>query len=256
MNRPLALIVLSLTMTAAALLWLMWLVKPVRPTRHTKPAIGNESNISPKTWPTFAFLPTQSHHIFAQGTKAPWPTIANDSTFSIQKPGVCYPQFIDPFAGASSFTLHLRNFGPGDWCHPLPGANVISPYGERDGRQHTGTDLKTVPGDTIRAAFAGVVFMSEPFSGYGNCVQLRHGNGLTTLYSHNERNLVKAGQTVATGQPIAIEGRTGRATTEHLHFEIRVDGQPYNSELVFDHENGTLRRHSIVFRKNSQPAIQ
>jgi murein DD-endopeptidase MepM/ murein hydrolase activator NlpD len=234
MNRHLWAITASLCLLAAGFLGLLGLICPRTSIRPRTP-IGP----SPLSWPTFSLIPSTTNHLFTQGTTALWQSGAAEA--------------IDPFGGQSLFTLHLNHYSDGDWCYPLPGANVISPYGERDGRIHTGTDIKTTPGDTIRAAFSGVVTMSAPFSDYGNCVQIRHSNGLTTLYSHNDTNLVNEGQAVRAGQPIALEGRTGRATTEHLHFEIRVAGQAYNSEMVFDHDNNTLRRHKLVFRRNGEP---
>lgn len=161
----------------------------------------------------------------------------------------------DPFAGGSKFTLNLANIAKEEWCYPLPGAKVISPFGARGGRRHTGTDLKTRPGDNILAAFDGVVTMSQPYSGYGNCIVIRHGNGLETLYSHNVKNLVKVGEQVKAGQKIALTGRTGRATTEHLHFEVRVKGRPYNSNLIFNHVSRQLHRHKVTFTKGGQASI-
>ena len=113
-------------------------------------------------------------------------------------------------------------------CYPLPGAKVISPYGRRGGRGHSGVDLKTKPDDEIRAAFDGEVVFSAKYAGYGNLVRILHGNGLETYYSHNSKNLVKVGDRVKAGDVIALTGRTGRATTEHLHFETRINGRAYD----------------------------
>ena len=162
----------------------------------------------------------------------------------------------DPFGGGSKFTLKLANIASEAWSYPLPGAKVISPFGPRGGRRHSGTDLKTKPNDDILAAFDGVVTMSQVYSGYGNCIVVRHANGLETLYSHNSKNLVKVGDHVKAGQRIALTGRTGRATTEHLHFEIRVAGRPYNSDLVFNHVTRQLRTHQVTFTKGGQATVQ
>jgi murein DD-endopeptidase MepM/ murein hydrolase activator NlpD len=135
------------------------------------------------------------------------------------------------------------------WCYPLPGAKVISPFGARGGRRHTGTDLKTKPNDNILAAFDGDVVFSGPYAAYGNLIRIKHNNGLETYYSHNSKNLVKVGDKVKAGQVIALTGRTGRATTEHLHFETRVNGQAVNSNKYFDHQNHTIRLK--VFKKTS-----
>ena len=128
------------------------------------------------------------------------------------------------------------------WCFPLPGAKVISPYGQRGGRQHTGVDLKTKAKDKIYAAFDGEVVFSGKFHGYGNLVRIKHANGLETYYAHNSKNMVKVGQHVKAGQVIALVGQTGRATTPHLHFETRVNGKPQNPTNYFDMTNHTLRK--------------
>ena len=133
------------------------------------------------------------------------------------------------------------------WCYPLAGAKVISPYGSRGGRTHSGTDLKTKPNDNILAAFDGEVVFSGLYAGYGNLIRIKHANGLETYYSHNAKNLVRAGDQVTAGQVIALTGRTGRATTEHLHFETRINGRSINSDKYFDHVNHTLRLNA--FRK-------
>ena len=124
---------------------------------------------------------------------------------------------------------------------PEPGAKVISPFGSRGGRRHTGVDLKTVNKDNILAAFAGEVVFSGPFAGYGNLIRIRHDNGLETYYSHNSKNLVKVGDQVKAGQIIGLTGQTGRASTPHLHFETRIGGQAVNPNRFFDHDTHTLR---------------
>lgn len=127
------------------------------------------------------------------------------------------------------------------WCYPLPGAKVISPYGARGRSSHSGTDLKTKPNDNILAAFDGEVVFSGTYYGYGNLVRIKHANGLETYYSHNSKNLVKVGDYVHAGDVVALTGRTGRATTEHLHFETRINGKHVNSARFFDHANHQLR---------------
>ena len=109
--------------------------------------------------------------------------------------------------------------GSKDGCYPLPGAKVISPYKNNRGtHRHTGVDLKTKPNDPIYAVADGVVTMSKNYSGYGKCIILKHADGTETL----------EGEKVRGGQKIALTGKTGRATTEHLHFEVRKNGKPVN----------------------------
>lgn len=155
----------------------------------------------------------------------------------------------DPYGGKSELLVDLTAIGNDEWHFPLPGAKVISHYGSRGGRRHSGVDLKTRPNDSIYAVFDGIVTMSEVFAGYGNCIKIYHENGLVTLYSHNSRNLVKAGEYVKSGQAIALTGRTGRATTEHLHFEVRVNDRHYDPQLLFDYATKKLKRHKLIFKK-------
>lgn len=159
----------------------------------------------------------------------------------------------DPFARGNQFTINFANYTVEEWCYPLPGAKLLSPFG--GARHHGGTDIKTFAGDTTRAAFPGEVILSGPYYGYGNCVVLRHANGLETLYSHHSRNLVKVGQWLHAGDPIGIEGRTGRATTDHLHFETRVKGKAFDSERIFDHTSRTLRRQVFVVTKKKDGSL-
>ena len=126
---------------------------------------------------------------------------------------------------------HTKNLSEGSngGCYPLPGAKVISPYkNNRGSHHHTGVDLKTKPNDPIYAVGDGVVTMSKNYSGYGKCIIIKHSDGTETLYAHNSKNYVKEGEKVKAGQKIALTGRTGRATTEHLHFEVRKNGKPVN----------------------------
>lgn len=129
----------------------------------------------------------------------------------------------DPFTITNTFRLDLEKIEEKAWAYPLPDARVISPYGGR--RRHSGVDLKTKPNDEIYAAFDGVVVASGPYYGYGNCIRIKHAYGLETLYSHQSKNMVKKGDKVKAGQVIGLTGRTGRATTEHLHFEVSFGGK-------------------------------
>lgn len=159
----------------------------------------------------------------------------------------------DPFEKSRQFTINFANYADEEWCYPLPGGKVISHFG--GARRHGGTDIKTKAGDTIRAAFPGEVILSGPYYAYGNFVVLRHANGLETAYSHNMRNLVKKGTWVQAGQPIALTGRTGRATTEHLHFETRVRGKSFDSSKIYDHAKHSIKREVMVFTKQKNGQI-
>lgn len=148
------------------------------------------------------------------------------------------------FSQRELIELPLEDIPDTEYSFPLPGGKVISPYGRGRGR-HSGIDIKTCAKDTIRSAFNGVVRMSKPYSAYGNVVVVRHDFGLETIYSHNFKNLVHCGDTVKAGQPIALTGRTGRASTEHLHFETRVNGQHFDPNIIFNMKEQTLNRQRI-----------
>lgn len=106
-------------------------------------------------------------------------------------------------------------------------ALLSSSYGNRvragsgDPRFHGGLDLRAPGGTPVYAAAAGMVVESGASGAYGNVVVVDHGGGLRTLYAHHQRNLVRAGDRVRRGQPIALVGHTGNATGDHLHFEVR-----------------------------------
>ena len=156
----------------------------------------------------------------------------------------------NPFEGSNQYKVDLANLDPKEWSYPLPDSKVISPYGGR--RRHSGVDIKTKPNDEILAAFDGEVTMSKPYYGYGNCIVIKHANGFETLYSHQSKNLVKVGDKVKAGQVIGLTGRTGRATTEHLHFEVRFMGKRFDPAIIFDHLNHSLHQHMVVFTKNGR----
>ena len=105
---------------------------------------------------------------------------------------------------------------------------VTSSFGRRRSSWHRGIDIKAESGTPVHAAAAGVVVMSGVGSRYGRVIKVEHDGGFVTVYAHNDRNLVEAGDRVDAGQMIATVGRTGRATTSHLHFEIRHQGRNYN----------------------------
>lgn len=129
-----------------------------------------------------------------------------------------------------------------DFLWPVDGGAFMRPFGEpRRHHLHAGIDIRGTLGQDILAAKDGTVaFGGGTKTGYGTMVILDHGDGVQTLYAHAQQVLVKEGESVRRGQAIARLGRTGNATTEHCHFEIRmenraVDPMPY----VF----GTMEAH-------------
>ena len=153
----------------------------------------------------------------------------------------------DPFTITNTFRLDLEKIEAKAWAYPLPDAKVISPYGGK--RRHSGVDLKTKANDEIVAAFDGEVVASGPYYGYGNCIRIKHAYGLETLYSHQSKNFVKKGDKVKAGQVIGLTGRTGRATTEHLHFEMSFGGRRLDPAIVFDHSNHKLKAATLHLTK-------
>ena len=97
-------------------------------------------------------------------------------------------------------------------------------YGTR--RLHAGTDFGVDEGTPVHAADGGVVVEAGWISGYGYTVIIDHGNGMSTLYAHNSDVAVSPGQTVSKGQVVSYSGNTGGSTGPHLHFEVRINGEP------------------------------
>jgi murein DD-endopeptidase MepM/ murein hydrolase activator NlpD len=99
-------------------------------------------------------------------------------------------------------------------------------YGDR--RMHTGIDITVPRGTALHATADGVVSFADRSGGNGNIVVIEHGQGLSTVYAHNTRNSVKAGQTVKRGEVIAYSGSTGVSTGPHVHYEVWRNGQSVN----------------------------
>ena len=111
---------------------------------------------------------------------------------------------------------------------------LSSKYGKRidpfTGKQdyHKGIDIAGKEGSSILAVADGVVTWSGERTGYGNLVEVNHGNGYLTRYGHNKQQLVEAGETVRKGEAIALMGSTGRSTGPHVHIEVVHDGKHVN----------------------------
>lgn len=116
---------------------------------------------------------------------------------------------------------------------PLPGApEITSPFGARKdpflGRaaMHTGVDLKEGYGADVRSTAGGRVAFAGTAGGYGNMVEIDHGNGLSTRYAHLSHIQVSEGESLSKGAVLGQVGTTGRSTGPHLHYEVRIDGEP------------------------------
>ena len=99
---------------------------------------------------------------------------------------------------------------------------------------HKGLDFAGRKGDDVIAVGDGVVSWSGKRYGYGNLVEINHGNGYATRYGHNQRNLVKVGDTVKKGELIALMGSSGRSTGPHVHFEVLRNGKAVNPSRFLD----------------------
>ena len=123
--------------------------------------------------------------------------------------------------------------GTGQLAWPVSGV-ITSGFGWREhpifGRQifHTGIDIGVDEGTPVHAADSGTVVYSGWMDGYGYAVVIDHGNGISTLCAHNSDLAVSEGQSVSKGAVIAYAGSTGNATGPHVHFEVRVNGDPVN----------------------------
>lgn len=115
---------------------------------------------------------------------------------------------------------------------PLNNAVITSGFGARmdpflgEAAVHTGIDFRAASGTPARATAGGTVIAADYTGGYGNMVEIDHGNGVTTRYGHLSRIDVTIGQVVAKGTVVGQTGSTGRSTGPHLHYEVRVDGAP------------------------------
>jgi len=135
---------------------------------------------------------------------------------------------------ASSSSSSGSSVGSGRLVRPIPGP-IESGFGPRvhpitgKTRMHNGLDMHGNAGDPIRAAADGTVILAGLKGGYGKAVMIDHGGGMVTLYAHQSKLLVKAGQRVKAGEVIGLIGSTGLSTGPHLHFEVRINGSPVNA---------------------------
>lgn len=189
-------------------------------------------------WQPKALVPTTSaaaaERAKGAATAKPAPAPAPKSTpVSIPKP--TSEDIRKPFpASLLSFLSPAKKptvVQSGKMLWPVNGA-VSSGFGSRGKRRHDGIDIPMPAGTPIRVARDGVVAAtgnnSPGFRGYGKFVLVDHGGGIKTLYAHCSKVNVKLGQRLRQGQVIAQVGRTGRASTNHVHFEVRLKDKPVN----------------------------
>lgn len=137
--------------------------------------------------------------------------------------------FIPAIASAEGMSFPLSGdieiTSPFGWrVHPIFGTEIF----------HSGIDIGAEEGQLVFAAATGIVSYAGWMSGYGNTVVLDHGNGLQTLYAHNEEVEPLQGQVVSKGEAIALAGSTGNSTGPHCHFEVDQDGDPVDPATYLD----------------------
>ena len=144
---------------------------------------------------------------------------------------------VDQVVRRGSKVLRSETYDGSPWR-----TSFANPLGERgwlsadfyDYPGHNGIDIAAPYGTTVRAAAEGKVAVAGWSGGYGRCVLIRHADGSETLYGHNSQLLVSPGQWVKQGEPIAKVGSTGNSTGNHVHFELRVDGQFLDPLIYLD----------------------
>lgn len=147
-----------------------------------------------------------------------------------------------------SVTIRLVEENDGGFKMPFKG-NITSDFGWRKYRPHYGTDIDLETGDTVGTAFDGMVRLAKYCNGYGNCVIIRHNNGLETVYGHLSKLEVQPGQQLKAGEMVGLGGNTGRSYGSHLHFEMRYLGQALDTEDFIDYTSGKLKSDTFVLRK-------
>jgi murein DD-endopeptidase MepM/ murein hydrolase activator NlpD len=124
---------------------------------------------------------------------------------------------------------------------PVREGYISSYFGERmdpfngEDAFHKGVDFASAAGADVLAVASGIVTWAGPREGYGNLVEINHGNGYVTRYAHAARTLVTVGDQVERGQAVAVVGSSGRSTGPHLHFEVVKDGRQIDPMTFVGH---------------------
>lgn len=153
------------------------------------------------------------------------PPPPGDSSSAPPSPSSAPPS---PSPSPSALAPSAKGGAPLSW--PLRGV-LYGRFGVREGRRHDGIDIAAPEGTAVAAAADGTVIFAGEQAGYGFLAILRHEGGLVTVYAHNSSLLVREGERVRRGQPIARVGQTGRTSGPHLHFEVREGTRPRNPLL-------------------------
>lgn len=139
-----------------------------------------------------------------------------------------YVALLDTFSARKTLAAHLPAISPAarGWSSSAYGFRMDPFTGRR--AFHRGVDISLPVGSPVRATADGTVVAVEKQQGFGLSVRIDHGQGLTTVYSHLDRALVRRGEQVRRGAAVALSGNTGRSTGPHLHYEVRLNGRAVN----------------------------
>lgn len=155
-------------------------------------------------------------------TQSPAPTVAAFPSTYKPIPG------LNPSKSNVSKKLQLVNAKP-SWIWPVEG-NIMHKFAANSTKK--GIDIAGIEGMPVVAAADGeVVYSGNSLKGYGNLIIIKHKKNFITAYAHNQKNMVKEGDTVLLGQRIALMGKSGTDKVK-LHFEVRQDGKPVDPQLV------------------------
>ena len=117
-----------------------------------------------------------------------------------------------------------------------------NPFGGRNYEFHAGMDIDGERGDSVMAPANGTIIKAGWQGGYGNMIEIDHGNGLTTRYGHLSKIEIQVGDSVARGQLIGLVGSTGRSTGPHLHYELRLNDKSINPRLLLPPEPTEIKQ--------------
>jgi hypothetical protein len=158
---------------------------------------------------------------------------------------------IEQFANTRLLLAHNSQC---DFFFPVPGGRITSKFGPRGKKHkmHKGIDIDLETGDPVYAAFEGKVRYAQYNQSYGNCVVIRHPNGLETYYAHLDAIAVKSGDYVQAGDYLGPGGNTGRSRGSHLHFEIRFLGVAIDPFSVIRESDFKLALETMIINHRSE----
>ncbi len=143
-------------------------------------------------------------------------------------------------------SLSNPSFLPIMWAHLGKINNEFgfrrNPFGGRSYEFHAGMDIDGERGDSVMAPANGTILKAGWQGGYGNMIEIDHGNGLTTRYGHLSKIEVQVGDVITRGQLIGLVGSTGRSTGPHLHYELRLNDKSINPRLLLPQEPTEIKQ--------------